>query len=152
MPLVNFTDQLALQFKMSIAKAMHRLHTEKYSLDDAAKEREPHRGNFGFCGSRNPYFRGQGGGQFNYKPTRQYPLNGNFPPCQPVAAYHGGFQDAHGEDGYDSYGQAYDGAYEEEGYHGHTISAYGNTSATDDESTEDKENLSWRSSCVHKLL
>ena len=39
--LVDFTDQLALRFKMSIAKAMDRLHTEKYSLDDAAKEREP---------------------------------------------------------------------------------------------------------------
>ena len=41
MDLIEFTDQQVIRFKMSIAKAMDRLHTEKYSLNDASKEREP---------------------------------------------------------------------------------------------------------------
>lgn len=40
MGLVDFTDELVTRFKMSIAKAMDRLHSEKYSLNDVAKERE----------------------------------------------------------------------------------------------------------------
>ena len=41
MGLADFTDELVTRFKMSIARAMDRLHTEKYSLNDVAKEREP---------------------------------------------------------------------------------------------------------------
>lgn len=39
--LVDFTDELVTRFKMSIAKAMDRVYTVKYSLNDVAKEREP---------------------------------------------------------------------------------------------------------------
>ena len=37
---INFIDQLAQWFKMSIVKTMNRLHIKRYTLNDAAKKRE----------------------------------------------------------------------------------------------------------------